>query len=387
RVTRVEPSLQAAFIEYGGNRHGFLAFGEIHPDYYQIPVADREILRKAEALEIELAQKLAELNSDDDDADAIDPDEDELGGRGSDDRGHDESEAAAEAAGEEQPDDDETPADYAPGSEGEDGGDWHAADEGLIEAVGASEKASPEAEDDSSDDAIKRGASSDEEEEEEEEERNDEDDTSSSSAAMEANAGKAVRSTEEDAVADEVDAETPDGAYATAGDEAQAVGDEDASASSEDEIGDAEARADDEESETEKAEPTEEELAARARQKEINQLRSRYEEAKRERNRLIRAYKIQEVIKRRQIMLVQVVKEERGNKGAALTTYLSLAGRYGVLMPNTARGGGISRKITSQSDRKRLKKAMSGLDIPQNMGLIIRTAGAKRTKVEIKRDY
>ncbi|MEO0699872.1 MAG: ribonuclease E/G, partial [Pseudomonadota bacterium] len=107
----------------------------------------------------------------------------------------------------------------------------------------------------------------------------------------------------------------------------------------------------------------------------------------RDRNRLLRAYKIQEVIKRRQIMLVQVVKEERGNKGAAVTTYLSLAGRYGVLMPNTARGGGISRKITSQGDRKRLKKSMAELDIAPNMGLIIRTAGAKRTKTEIKRDY
>ncbi|NRA30550.1 MAG: Rne/Rng family ribonuclease [Parvularculaceae bacterium] len=135
------------------------------------------------------------------------------------------------------------------------------------------------------------------------------------------------------------------------------------------------------------AQPTEQEIAAKEAQKEIQRLRARYEEAKRDRNRLLRAYKIQEVIKRRQIMLVQVVKEERGNKGAALTTYLSLAGRYGVLMPNTARGGGISRKITSQGDRKRLKKAMKDLDIAPNMGLIIRTAGAKRTKTEIKRDY
>ena len=110
-------------------------------------------------------------------------------------------------------------------------------------------------------------------------------------------------------------------------------------------------------------------------------------EVERRRRRLMRRYKIQEVIKRRQIMLVQVVKEERGNKGAALTTYLSLAGRYGVLMPNTARGGGISRKITNISDRKRLKSAVASLDVPQGMGLIIRTAGAARTKAEIKRDY
>ena len=100
-----------------------------------------------------------------------------------------------------------------------------------------------------------------------------------------------------------------------------------------------------------------------------------------------RHYKIQEVIKRRQILLVQVVKEERGNKGAALTTYLSLAGRYSVLMPNTARGGGISRKITNAQDRKRLKEVVTDLDVPQGMGVILRTAGESRTKAEIKRDY
>ena len=100
-----------------------------------------------------------------------------------------------------------------------------------------------------------------------------------------------------------------------------------------------------------------------------------------------RQYKIQEVIKRRQVMLVQVVKEERGNKGAALTTYLSLAGRYAVLMPNTARGGGISRKITSAQDRSRLKEVVQDLDVPEGMGIILRTAGAARTKPEIKRDF
>jgi ribonuclease E len=198
KVTRVEPSLQAAFIEYGGNRHGFLAFNEIHPDYYQIPLADREAL-------------LRDLADDSDDH-------------------HDRPAPRAESD-----------------EEGEDG-------EG-------------------------RG-----------EEHHDEDDV------MEA-------------------------------------------------------------------------------------------EVERRRRKLLRKYKIQDVIKRRQIMLVQVVKEERGNKGAALTTYLSLAGRYGVLMPNTARGGGISRKITSATDRKKLKTIVNDLDVPNGMGLIIRTAGAKRTKLEIKRDY
>ena len=194
KVTRVEPSLQAAFVEYGGNRHGFLAFNEIHPDYYQIPMADREALMR-------------DMMSDEDDH-------------------H-----------------------HAPSAQGEDGEDGE------------------------------NGAEAD----------HDDD-------GME-------------------------------------------------------------------------------------------EEVERRRRRLMRRYKIQEVIKRRQIMLIQVVKEERGNKGAALTTYLSLAGRYGVLMPNTARGGGISRKITTVTDRKRLKSVVQSLDVPQGMGLIVRTAGAKRTKAEIKRDY
>ena len=111
------------------------------------------------------------------------------------------------------------------------------------------------------------------------------------------------------------------------------------------------------------------------------------DEQARRRARLLRSYKIQEVIKRRQIMLVQVVKEERGNKGAALTTYLSLAGRYCVLMPNTPRGGGISRKIASSTDRRRLKDIAAELEVPHGMGLIIRTAGQERTKAEIRRDY
>jgi len=198
KVTRVEPSLQAAFIEYGGNRHGFLAFNEIHPDYYQIPVADREALMREEAEE--------------------------------EDNHHHEPRGRAAPASE---DDDEE-------------------DEATVS--------------DDDDDVME-------------------------------------------------------------------------------------------------------------------------EEVARRRRRLMRRYKIQEVIRRRQIMLVQVVKEERGNKGAALTTYLSLAGRYGVLMPNTARGGGISRKITTVTDRKRLKGVVQSLDVPDGMGLIVRTAGAKRTKAEIKRDY
>jgi ribonuclease E len=215
KVTRVEPSLQAAFIEYGGNRHGFLAFSEIHPDYYQIPVADREaLLRDEEAhdlAEADMPEPVAVTAHDDADHDS----------EGGDDASHIE----------------QAPIDQEP-----------------VEQIGA---------------------------------------------------GDAL-----------------------------------------------------------------EEMPERRRQSNAR-----------------RNYKIQEVIKRRQVMLVQVVKEERGNKGAALTTYLSLAGRYSVLMPNTARGGGISRKITNAADRKRLKDIVGDLEVPPGQGIILRTAGASRTKAEVKRDF
>jgi ribonuclease E len=214
KVTRVEPSLQAAFVEYGGNRHGFLAFNEIHPDYYQIPYEDRVALAEEEAS------------------------------------------AAAEDAAEE--------------------------DEAVVETSDAAAKAS--------------------------------------------------------------DADTDDESEDDAPEAAEAIGGDD----------------DDDDFDEEKA--------------------------ARRRKQLYRRYKIQEVIKRRQILLVQVAKEERGNKGAALTTYLSLAGRYCVLMPNTPRGGGISRKISNAADRKRLKTVVNELELPKGVGLIIRTAGAKRTKTEIRRD-
>ena len=209
QITRVEPSLQAAFVEYGGNRHGFLAFNEIHPDFYQIPLSDRE----------ELIQAQVEAHSEDEDNDDL-----TVSSSASDGNNNEDSE--------------------------DDSGDTPSMD---VEDIG----------------------------------------------------------------------------------------------------GDA------------------------------------HEEASRSRSlrELSRKYKIQEVIKRRQVILVQAVKEERGNKGAALTTYLSLAGRYCVLMPNTAKGGGVSRKINNINDRKKLKKITEKLDVPQGMGLIIRTAGAQRTAVEIKRDF
>ena len=243
RVTRVEPSLQAAFIEYGGNRHGFLAFSEIHPDYYKIPEADKLALKEQEE---------------------------------EDQRRADEEEERRKAAS----------------------------------AKRKSRTKRDEEEDIDEDDLT------DEDEELEDEDEDDIDDEEERDENLDPD--------DEDAT-DETDAEVAD----------------------------------------------EQVNVASKRRKRISR----------------RRYKIQEVIKRGQILLVQAVKEERGNKGAAMTTYLSLAGRYCVLMPNTPRGGGISRKISNGSDRKRLKSIMSGLEVPKGMGVIVRTAGAKRTKTEIGRDY
>ena len=229
KVTRVEPSLQAAFVDYGGNRHGFLAFSEIHPDYYQIPIEDRKLLieeERAYAQQIQEESEKRELEL-----------ENEL-------------------------------------TTGE-----HSQD--INEFMDQNEEKALDTEITNSSEALQTSK-------------------------------------------DETNTETADNEGSS----------------------------------------------------EVNKIKPRH-----------RRYKIQEVVKVRQILLIQVVKEERGNKGAALTTYLSIAGRYCVLMPNTARGGGISRKITNANDRKRLKSIANDLDIPDGTGLIIRTAGANRTKVEIKRDF
>lgn len=281
KVTRVEPSLQAAFVEYGGNRHGFLAFSEIHPDYYQLPKEDRE------ALEAQLAAEAA------------------LNQRERDRREREEAkrEAAIQKA---------AAAKAAEASE-----DVVAE---LIEAGTSALEAEHEAEALANMDAPFQDDSVEDIQE----------DASDEAAPAKTTAVKSVAPAEKaEAVAN---TEEPE--------QFESVGNEDA----------------------------QEELPERPRRLRDN-------------------YKIQEVIKRRQLLLVQVVKEERGNKGAALTTYLSLAGRYSVLMPNTDRGGGISRKITKPTDRKRLKQVAGDLDVPNGMGVILRTAGASRTKAEIKRDF
>ena len=264
KVTRVEPSLQAAFVDFGGNRHGFLAFSEIHPDYYQIPKEDREALLAAEA---EVAEEEQRLRAEEEERGEMPGDE------------YDADDESSEALAEDLAEDGLEEVDTS------DKDDVATIEEGHVDGD----------EDDDSD---------------------DDDDTDEKSKGR----GRRGRGRRQN------------------------------------------------------------KGGGRSRAKEVDDARAR-------RMALRRKYKIQDVIQRRQVLLVQVVKEERGNKGAALTTYLSLAGRYTVLMPNSSHGGGISRKINSASDRKRLKQVVNDLSLPKTMGLIVRTAGLSRTKTEIKRDF
>jgi len=303
KVTRVEPSLQAAFVEYGGNRHGFLAFNEIHPDYYQIPVADRQAL-----LEEEAAAEAAEEA-------AVDAHAEALARRRKPARSQEESEDGEDGGGRPE----EEPVDV------------HADGEEPHDEPSARTMAEASLPEDDRMVAAEPAAGSDEE-------------------------GFAANENMRDA----------------GGAEDRAAGEDAASARPEGDVHEVEGNGATQEAE---------------RVEQVSTGEDALEELPSRPRRRPRSYKIQEVIKRRQVILVQVVKEERGNKGAALTTYLSLAGRYTVLMPNTARGGGISRKITNPQDRKRLKAIAADLEVPEGMGLIIRTAGAARTKQEIKRDF
>ena len=294
KVTRVEPSLQAAFVDYGGNRHGFLAFSEIHPDYYQIPIADREAL---------IAEEKAY-------ADSLKADDDEEEKPKKRRRSRSRSKAADATSG---------------------------------DAVATTDVA---------DDTVEIAGM----------ETIDLDDDEEGSSPMELVSETPVETPAADEKPEAVEAASSD-------DEAEAVSDDQVAAEAEaDDDAKADAKDKDDRIESVTTEDDSEDVrpARRPRPK---------------------RYKIQEVVKVRQILLIQVVKEERGNKGAALTTYLSLAGRYCVLMPNTARGGGISRKITNAPDRKKLKEIANGMEVPDGAGLIIRTAGSQRTKSEIKRDY
>ena len=308
KVVRVEPSLQAAFVEYGGNRHGFLAFGEIHPDYYQIPVADRQRL---------IAMQEEEARAEEED------DEDEAPGLESTASQNTlfEHEAAAPVIEHEAEPDAELP-------------------EGTVPEAPADEtEAQPLL---IAQDSVQGDA------------------TVIAGAPLPDHADMGVDAAPE------------------AAEPAVAIGGTDGE---QPQVAEGEA--------SEQGHRVRQVAAEEAPQPEmLGGEHDTGEEARapRQTPRFLRSYKIQEVIRRRQILLIQVVKEERGTKGAALTTYISLAGRYCVLMPNSPRGGGISRKITSAADRRRLKEVTAELEIPRGMGLIVRTAGAARPKPEIKRD-
>ncbi|WP_298726784.1 ribonuclease E/G [uncultured Ferrovibrio sp.] len=360
RVTRVEPSLQAAFVEYGGNRHGFLAFSEIHPDYYQIPIADREAL---------LAQQAEE------EARAAEAEEAELAEQ--------EAREAARAAKAERGDDGDVDADGAEEGSGESGGiETLDSDYDTVEEItpDAPALASDDAGDDASDETDTDDAgdnSSTDADSTGEQERGD---VAVADAAETQDAAQEAEQSE--SVAAPAYWNVPASAASAPAIAAEVEPEENGEANVDAEDAAAEGAAD------EHGEASAEGAAEADGKGEDNGKSDDHDEGRRRRRaNAFRRYKIQEVIKRRQIMLVQVVKEERGNKGAALTTYLSLAGRYCVLMPNTARGGGISRKIQSQADRKRLKAITAELDIPEGMGVIVRTAGMERSKQEIKRDF
>ncbi|MBV9111617.1 MAG: Rne/Rng family ribonuclease [Hyphomicrobiales bacterium] len=355
KVMRVEPSLQAAFVDYGGNRHGFLAFSEIHPDYYQIPVADREALIAEEARS------------------ARESEDDEPGPRRV--RGRRQTASAARTSRRDSISTSEVPPSEESQAEGAGGTEPEAqANPVMVEALSGAE-ASGEAASESQEAGEPRQGGENPEPHKAQEAHNAEAAAASDDTAVEGAPAEAPGEFASEPRA-EVDEEAQDAG--TSGESAHATieTDVDSSEAETAPIGSAESV---EASETAEAvaEPVIEQLGAG----------DGLEEVPERRRPIRRNYKIQEVIKRRQILLVQVVKEERGNKGAALTTYLSLAGRYSVLMPNTARGGGISRKITNAPDRKRLKSVAQELDVPNGMGVIVRTAGAARTKVEIKRDF
>ncbi len=343
RVTRVEPSLQAAFVEFGGNRHGFLAFNEIHPDYYQIPVSDRRLLEEADKEEADLAAALALTRASENDDAALDEIDAALGEGGEGGR---------------------------PDYSRDDTRDHHDADH--RDADGEATQTAP-AEGDAPEPAASLAADASEilvaDTAASEDDPLDE---IASHADIAIESESAVEEIEDPATTETVEEIEFEAGDLTGDDSGETVDEDDQD--EEDEAA-AAARA---------ARMADENPLTKLPRRELI---DRFREARRKKARLLRNYKIQEVIKRRQILLVQAVKEERGTKGAALTTYLSLAGRYCVLMPNTARGGGISRKIPIAADRKRLRRVVDSLDVPAGMGLIIRTAGAKRTKAEIKRDY
>ncbi len=357
KVIRVEPSLQAAFVDYGGGRHGFLAFSEIHPDYYQIPVADRERL---------LAEVQRHENHDEDD--------------------HANEQPRTEQDGADQQGLDPQPSSFDVPDEPHHDAPHH--DEGHHDAPSHDDAQHNEPHPDSIGTALPLSFATPT--------------ISSEPIAEEPAPEPEVQPQPTEEASGVRDIPAPEyGGIEEAASQGSFAADLDASAPQEpqaqsDEVSVSEASSSENfgERESQVVEAPAEERpvdvvgGAEASDDDDSDDESEDEDSRRRRRFLAsRHYKIQEVIKRRQIMLVQVVKEERGNKGAALTTYLSLAGRYCVLMPNSSRGGGVSRKITNATDRRRLKSIMAELQPPKSAAVILRTAGAERSKPEIKRDY
>jgi ribonuclease E len=410
KVTRVEPSLQAAFIEYGGNRHGFLAFSEIHPDYYQIPVADRQALIEADERAHREAEEESENRSSRRRQRHRSSRRRSSGERvQSDIVAHPEADlahAASPHAGQDHDDGEENGREFHEHDAlAHDGAEGHDAEGHLAEAGHHDEHH------DHDEHAHDAHAHEHEHDEHHEHDDHHDDDTheaephepvaaggaagiaagmvSADVDSVQAPAERSEAAEEPVAAAHGEHEEHDDHPHALEGHaahddtphgESHDVESHDGEAPIHHE-GAAEAHGDEAHEDDEDGDDAEEEVVESVGGDDV------LEEVPERPFRPRRQYKIQEVIKRRQVMLVQVVKEERGNKGAALTTYLSLAGRYAVLMPNTARGGGISRKITSAQDRSRLKEVVQDLDVPDGMGIILRTAGASRTKPEIKRDF
>ncbi|MBV16040.1 MAG: ribonuclease E/G, partial [Thalassospira sp.] len=339
KVTRVEPSLQAAFVDYGGNRHGFLAFSEIHSDYYQIPVADREALTQSHTRNVKDAEIVEDNVSDGEDSPKKEKKPTRSRSRRKP-RAKDKDETVEAADGDASP----------------------------VEATATADATtSPDSKNDATTGSDEEDAKPRRRRTRNRRKKSDEVDASTADADAK-DASPSEDNTSDANTGSDGD-DTPTGGNAAMSAEvAELTVDIDADGSDGDTVSEINAKSDEEDIEDLGGDDADEFVESHSRQ-------------------LQKRYKIQEVIKRRQILLVQVVKEERGNKGAALSTFLSLAGRYCVLMPNTPRGGGISRKITNAQDRKRLKSILAELEIPDGMAVIVRTAGAERTKAEIKRDF
>ena len=329
KVVRVEPSLQAAFVEYGGNRHGFLAFGEIHPDYYQIPVADRQHL-------LQMQEDEARAQEEAEEAEAIASEPSSVGTLSSSTLPTMEHASEADVAA--QP--------------------LLVARDALADETDLFEKTSEATDQDLPDSPPDLSGQAAERE-------------TDTAPELGESAGLSLDDDPQPALADTVSGQTDEieSADISGTEPLQQDGADDALEGVSGRV----RLINGSEASTPEIVGGDADVAEETR-------------APRQPSRFTRNYKIQEVIRRRQILLIQVVKEERGTKGAALTTYISLAGRYCVLMPNSPRGGGISRKITSVADRRRLKEVTAELEIPRGMGLIVRTAGAARPKAEIKRD-